>query len=1075
MTSRLTQHRPRLIPEGKSLRTKLLKLAFLPLLFVFPAVLLLLALIGGSRYDARLDALVRGELAIVHTYLDHQRIQLENFIRNQVQIEDLHLLLGDGSASQPLERMLVSLAAGVHLDFLILTDDHGRVIASNTGITSGRVLPHSHILEQAITGVLTSGFEVFDQHQLALISSALTKEAMQGVLHTDTHSSAATGRGLMLSAAMPLPLSTGYPGTLLYGGILLNNDTILIDRVRDMAFPLTPGSEQIKGIVSLFLEDVRIATTLQASDGRSAVGTRASPEVTAEVLVRGRESIQPASLFDITYLDAYAPITGAEGKRLGMIAAGIPLAPYRTEKWLFVGGITALLMLGMLGIAVVFQLGTRSMVSRLGNTVAALKAAREGRRDVRVEPDDERDEITSVGAHFNELLEALQTGEEAQLQAQQAVSDEVSRWRALFEHERDGLVVLTEEGSILEANPSFAVLLGYTPDELAVLHIRDWDLNCSDSDERTCAGMMAEQRGVLETTYLRKNGGPFPAEVCISTVAWGGRNLYLLLVRDITERNRLHGELEEYRAHLEEMVRNRTEELIQARDKAEIANRAKSAFLANMSHEIRTPMNVILGFAHLLKRDPLTPWQLKHLDKMSGAAQHLLQIINDILDFSKIEAGKIALEMRYFEPARIIDHVCSIVSDEVDAKSLDLIVDLDRVPAVLRGDDLRLGQILLNLVGNAVKFTGRGRVSIIVRVIDQRVNRVGLRFEVRDSGIGMSKEQMERLFLAFEQADGSITRRFGGTGLGLAISKRLVEMMGGRIGVESEIGRGTLLWVELPFERSWERPKQVANLESLRGMRVLVIDDFQEARDILAGMLNELGMRVDTAASGEAGLAEVVGADKAGDPYGFLIIDWKMPGMNGIETALRLHSLRLTTHPGYLMVTAYGDQLPREEARGAGINRILAKPVTPSVLYDALAETLGQSPPSRIASADGRAEHELDKRYGSHILLVENNAINQKAARQLLESLGMRVSVADNGQAAVEMARTTTYDLILMDAQMPVMDGLQATEMIRRLPGGGGHPYSRHDRQCFRRGQRQVFGSRDERSRAKARGSAKAP
>jgi PAS domain S-box-containing protein len=242
--------------------------------------------------------------------------------------------------------------------------------------------------------------------------------------------------------------------------------------------------------------------------------------------------------------------------------------------------------------------------------------------------------------------------------------------------------------------------------------------------------------------------------------------------------------------------------LLEAKAQAEAATRAKSAFLANMSHEIRTPMNAILGFAHLLKRDPLSPQQLNQLDKMSTAAQHLLQIINDILDFSKIESGKISLEVRDFEPARVIDHVCSILSDKVASKSLDLIVDMDHVPFVLRGDDMRLGQILLNLLGNAEKFTEEGSITIIVRTLEQRKDTTVLRFEVRDTGVGMTDEQMDRLFHAFEQADSSTTRRFGGTGLGLAICKRLVVMMGGRIGVESEIGRGTLFRIEIPFEKS---------------------------------------------------------------------------------------------------------------------------------------------------------------------------------------------------------------------------------------------------------------------------------
>ncbi|MBF0528571.1 MAG: response regulator [Deltaproteobacteria bacterium] len=521
-----------------------------------------------------------------------------------------------------------------------------------------------------------------------------------------------------------------------------------------------------------------------------------------------------------------------------------------------------------------------------------------------------------------------------------------------------------------------------------------------------------------ERLLVRKNQTGFWARISVQSVN----------IND--ESQGLVGMIEDITAEREAQAK-----VLAAKEQAEAATRAKSEFLANMSHEIRTPMNAIIGFAHLIKRDPLTSQQLSQLGKMSNAAQHLLQIINDILDLSKIEASKIILDIRDFEPARVIDHVCGIVSDKVAAKNLNLLVDMDHVPSMLRGDDLRLGQILLNLVSNAVKFTEKGNISIILRTIDQRANTVVLRFEVRDTGIGMTREQLERLFNAFEQADTSTTRRFGGTGLGLAISKRLVELMNGSIGVESEIGLGTLFWMEVPFEKSSQKPQQIKNIQAFQGMRVLVIDDFEDAREILASMLTEIGMRADTASSGEEGLDAVLRADQAGDAYRLLIIDWKMPGLNGIDTARRLQSLQLTANPGYLMVTAYGDQVPREEARMSGINRVLSKPVTPTVLYDALIETLTQAEPFAVSPSDNQTEQALDKRRGSQILLVEDNAINQEVACQLLEYVGMRVSVAENGQTAVRMAGSKSYDLILMDVQMPVMDGLQATEAIRRLPG----------------------------------------
>ena len=421
--------------------------------------------------------------------------------------------------------------------------------------------------------------------------------------------------------------------------------------------------------------------------------------------------------------------------------------------------------------------------------------------------------------------------------------------------------------------------------------------------------------------------------------------------------------LDEYRVHLEELVAQRTAELREAKTAAEAASHAKSTFLSNMSHEIRTPMNAIIGYAHLIKNEPLTQRQISQLERLTDSSQHLLEIINDILDLSKIEACKVMLESRDFEPARVIEQACQSVAIKAAAKNLDLVVDLDHIPKVLRGDGLRFNQILLNLLSNAVKFTDKGAISVVARVMQKAGERVSVRFSVRDTGIGMTREQLGSLFTPFVQADGSMTRRFGGTGLGLSISKSLAELMGGSIGVESQPGLGSTFWVEIPFDLSTTTPREQARL-SIFGKRVLVVDDFEDARDIMSAMLSDMGLRPDTADSGEAGIRAALVADKEGDPYEVVIVDWKMPGMTGTEMIQALRDKPLASKPGIMLVSAYGDQIGAEQLNLAGISSVLPKPVTPSTLYDTLS---GLGTVSGVKSApllDGQLGEELDKRRG---------------------------------------------------------------------------------------------------------------
>lgn len=474
-------------------------------------------------------------------------------------------------------------------------------------------------------------------------------------------------------------------------------------------------------------------------------------------------------------------------------------------------------------------------------------------------------------------------------------------------------------------------------------------------------------------------------------------------------------------------------ELRRAKELAEETAALKSRFLANMSHEIRTPLNAIIGMSHLALKSGLDARQSGYVVRIQQAGQHLLGVINDILDFSKIEAGKLVVERNPFALDRMLEGVADVVGFKAAAKGLELVLDVaPDVPQHLVGDALRLGQILINFANNAVKFTERGEIHLLVRLEREEGARVWLRFEVRDTGIGIAPQQMQRLFQSFEQADTSTTRRYGGTGLGLAISKSLAELMGGEVGVRSELGHGSAFWVTVPLERGEPLPRALLRTD-WRGCRVLVVDDNHTAAQVLVDMLQTMGLQATQVHSGEQALRALREADRQQRPYGLLLLDWRMPGMDGIELARRIRSLGLPHVPQMLMVTAHGRDEVADAARSEGIDNVLVKPVSASVLFDTLMQPLAQGwdvhPLQRPSTA---APHEALR--GVSVLLVEDNELNQIVAQELLRDAGMRVDVASNGQEALARVAQRPYDIVLMDMQMPVMDGETATRQLRSDP-----------------------------------------
>ena len=753
---------------------------------------------------------------------------------------------------------------------------------------------------------------------------------------------------------------------------------------------------------------------------------------------------KPQFLLEGDKLRVWAPYTAADscssatgchsGAKVGDVLGAVhmefstALINAEIRKGIVIAGIIKML-LGLVIITCLAVMVNLVVIGKINIIHAALKKFSSGDLTGRILVRG-KDEVQDLAQGINHFIDRFCEMLDQIKREKQSAQENEQRLKVVIDNAGDGIIIFNKFGVVQSFNAAAETIFGYPSREAVGRNIAEF-----------VPGLLEMGIGERDVTGKRKQGGEFPAEVSLREALMQGVSQYVCILRDITERKLAQMQLQRMNEELEMRVEKRTAELREAMEQAQAANAAKSEFLATMSHEIRTPMNGVLGMTELLLGTQLDDTQQRYTKSVLTSGRHLLGIINDILDFSKIESGHMELETVEFNLGDLVEETVGMFTHTAEAKGLELAIQLSPpdMPLIILSDPFRLRQVLSNLLNNAIKFTRKGQIVVRAHVLPETEDNTRVYLSVEDTGIGIPPKAHAKIFEHFAQADGSTTRQFGGTGLGLAICKRLVKLMGGSIGVESEVGKGSKFTVDIILPKASGTNASPANTLQLEGIRVLVVDDNPTNLEILQLQLSGWRMRVKCCESGPQALELLHEATQAGVPYQLVILDMNMPDMNGLQVAQAIQVDPGIASSRLIMLTSTYMSGNAEERTQAGILRCVNKPIRQSELREVITWALTADVAAKVVTGAASATAPASQAGNLHgrVLLAEDNPVNQEVAKAMLGSLGLELEIANNGEEALALAAKQDFDIILMDCHMPVMDGYQATAALREREAAG--------------------------------------